>query len=337
MPGKSKPRSCAPRRRETVDGVRSTSLLERVLYLRMFDATGGARSTDLAVIAELCRERYFPKGAVMRHMGEMVDTIHLIIEGRVEIRTEDLQLADLGPGDAVGWLQYMAKDPQGLEAIAATDVHCLDIDAEALMEVLEDRFNLTYGMIKGSSKRLLALLIENPWVFTDLSSFDMPAPRKEMDFVERIAFLRKAPIFKRSSINALAELSRGMNEVRFDAGTEIWKKGDASGGIFVIIDGAVRCRSDEDAIDFTLGPGGPLGSIESISEMPRFYDAAARTEVTALHTVAETLLDVFEDNFEMASDYLQVIATDVIRISKMRAGVERASGAVSIAGMSKAG
>lgn len=318
-------------------GTRSSSILERVLYLKMLDQTGDLRSSDLAVVAELSRERYFSKGTVLFKSGEPVDVIQLIVEGRVEAAHDDLQLADMVQGDAVGWLSFLARDPRGIEARAATDVRSLEIDAEALMDVLEDRFSLTYGFIKSGSRRLLSLLVETPWAFRSLRSFDLPAPRREMDFVERIVFLRKVPIFKNSSINALAELSRGLTEVRFDAGTEIWHKGDVSGGVFLIIDGTVQCRSDADGIDFSLGPGGPLGSLESLAEMPRFYDAKARTEVWALHGSAEGLLDVFEDNFEMASDYLQAISADIIRVVKVKAGVERASGPIpTLSGMAPA-
>lgn len=315
-------------------GTRSSSILERVLYLKMLDQTGDLRSSDLAVVAELSRERYFSKGTVLFKSGEPVDVIQLIVEGRVEARHDDLQLADMVQGDAVGWLSFLARDPQGIEARAATDVRSLEIDVEALMDVLEDRFPLTYGFIKSGSRRLLSLLVETPWAFRSLRTFDLPAPRREMDFVERIVFLRKVPIFRKSSINALAELSRGLNEVRFDAGTEIWHKGDVSGGVFLLIDGTVQCRSDADGIDFTLGPGGPLGSLESLAEMPRFYDADARTEVWALHGSTEGLLDVFEDNFEMASDYLQAVAADIIRVVKVKAGVEKASGPIpTLSGM----
>jgi CRP-like cAMP-binding protein len=319
---------------DRTSGTRSSSILERVLYLKMLDQTGDLRSSDLAVVAELSRERYFSKGTVLFKSGEPVDVIQLIIEGRVEARHDDLQLADMVQGDAVGWLSFLARDPRGIEARAATDVRSLELDAEALMDVLEDRFSLTYGFIKSGSRRLLSLLVETPWAFRSLRSFDLPAPHREMDFVERIVFLRKVPIFRKSSINALAELSRGLTEVRFDAGTDIWHKGDISGGVFILIDGTVQCRSDADGIDFSLGPGGPLGSLESLAEMPRFYDAKARTEVWALHGSAESLLDVFEDNFEMASDYLQAVAADIIRMVKVKAGVEKASGPIpTLSGM----
>jgi hypothetical protein len=57
-----------------------------------------------------------------------------------------------------------------------------------------------------------------------------------------------------------------------------------------------------------LGPGTPLGSIEATAEVPRWYDAVTRTQVTALNGPNDGLIDVFEDNFGMAMDYTALMA-----------------------------
>lgn len=302
--------------------VRSPSILERVLYLKMLDRDADLRSADLAVVAELSKERFFAKGAVLYRDGEPVEKLQLIVEGSVEVAYGGLKVAEMSHGDALGWLTYLARDSRGLMAQAKTDVRTLEIDAEAMMEVLEDRFSLTYGFLKGLCRRLLAALVESPWAFQSLRSLELPAPpRAEMDFVERLGFLRQARLFQHTSINSLAELSRSLNEVRFDAGTEIWHRGDVSGSYFLVIEGAVTCRAVERAIDFGFGPGAPLGALESLAEMPRFYDATTKTPIWALHGSTEALLDVFEDNFEMATEFLSVTAADIIRIARVRAGV----------------
>ena len=48
--------------------------------------------------------------------------------------------------------------------------------------------------------------------------------------------------------------------------------------------------------------------------MPRWYEAVAETPVVALQGHMGVLVDVFEDNFAMAMDYLAVIAQSTLRI-----------------------
>ena len=132
----------------------------------------------------------------------------------------------------------------------------------------------------------------------------------ELDLVERIFFIRQGPIFGRASINALAEVSRAMSEVQFEAGTPLWSDGDPSGWLLLLVDGTIRCTLGRES--FRFGPGMPPGGLESLAEWPRWYTAVTETPVRALHGHMETLLDVFEDNFEMASDYLAVVCKGLL-------------------------
>ena len=59
-----------------------------------------------------------------------------------------------------------------------------------------------------------------------------------------------------------------------------------------------------------------------MGEAPRFYDAVVETPLVALQGNAEALVDVFEDNFEMTMDYLQVLAQGMLEILESNAARE---------------
>jgi CRP-like cAMP-binding protein len=152
-----------------------------------------------------------------------------------------------------------------------------------------------------------------------------PSPRlpkapatRELDLVERIFFLRQAAPFVHSSIDALAELSRGLVEVRYDPGTSLWQRGDPAQSIQMIVSGKVACTPADARSRFVLGAGAPLGGIESIAELPRWYDALTETRVVALSGDVEGLIDVFEDHFGMAMDYLAVVSQWLLRALEAR-------------------
>ncbi len=125
--------------------------------------------------------------------------------------------------------------------------------------------------------------------------------------VERIFLLRQALPFRRSSINALAELSRFLTEVRFDAGVTLWQEGDPASWLLLVVNGSVACSSASGQV-FQRGPRAPLGVLESLAGRSRWFEAQTETKAVALQGQPEGLIDVFEDNVEMAMDYLAVMS-----------------------------
>jgi CRP-like cAMP-binding protein len=93
----------------------------------------------------------------------------------------------------------------------------------------------------------------------------------------------------------------------------LWREGEAAHAIFLLRSGRVRARGSS-GVDFLPGPGFPLGALEALGESPRWYEAVCETPVVALQGHMGALVDVFEDNFEMAMDYLAVLAQSTLRI-----------------------
>jgi CRP-like cAMP-binding protein len=129
-------------------------------------------------------------------------------------------------------------------------------------------------------------------------------------------------VFERASINALAELSRQATQVRFPPGTTLWHEGDAAPGMFLVVSGTVLATSEGRGLRFRFGPGSAVGAVEATADLSRFYDAVTETEVVALQGSSEALIDVFEDNFEMAMDYLAVLARFMLRVLEARLPLE---------------
>ena len=67
-------------------------------------------------------------------------------------------------------------------------------------------------------------------------------------------------------------------------------------------------------MSFRAGPGFPLGALEAVGQVPRWYEARALTPVVGLQAQTDVLVDLFEDSFEMAMDYLALVASATLRI-----------------------
>jgi CRP-like cAMP-binding protein len=290
---------------------------ERLLHLKRFPLFVGLPPAELALVAEYARERFFQKGEVLLREGEPISSVFIVVDGEVEIRRSGRLIGRASQGAGVGGLGFLARQAEGAEARAERPTLALEWEGDAALELFEDHFPILHHMLRYVCRDLVRLQVKTgsewiPWGLPARASLPLDRP---LDLVERIFFLRKSAPFVHASINALAELSRGMVEMRFDPGTPLWKEGEAWPGIHMIVDGAVRCASSSRAESFTVGAGFPLGAVEAVAEVARWYDAVTETRVVTLQGNVEGLLDVFEDNFDMAMDYLAAMSRALLRIA----------------------
>jgi CRP-like cAMP-binding protein len=299
----------------------SVGTVERILSLKRIPILSGLAPEDLAVVAEHGRERFFPKGTALLREGEPIPALFAVLDGRVHMSRKGRVLGHVGSAGFVGGAGMFARDPDGLSAVAETDTLALEVEADAALEIFEDHFPILHHVLREVCRWLLDLVARLPSErYRDIfPAFEVTrAPTGDLDLVERILFLRQVSPFARSSINALAELSRGMAEVAFPPGTRLWDEGEAAGTVLLTVSGTVACTARGGDAVFTTGPGAPMGAVESMAERPRWYTATTETKVTALQGSVEGLIDVFEDNFEMAMDYLAVMARAQIRLLELR-------------------
>jgi CRP-like cAMP-binding protein len=270
---------------------------------------------QLALVAEQIGERFFPKGSVLLREGEPPGALYFPVEGRIHLTSRGRVIGHAGPGLAVAPFHVLARDAQGLGAVAETDTVALELSAETLFEIFDEHFAILQHVLREVSRQIVEQLVKFPKTVFLLtpSSEGPPTPPRELDLVERIFLLRKSPVFLRASISALGQLARGLTEVRMPPGTTLWHEGETTGWGSMIVSGSIRCTSSR-GHDFAAGPGIVLGSLDAVAEVPRWFGAVTETPVVALQANMQYLIDVFEDNFAMAMDYLAVQARWLLQI-----------------------
>jgi CRP-like cAMP-binding protein len=288
---------------------RAGGQVERILYLKQLPVIGTLPSPDLALVAERMRERFFKKGEWLLREGEPARAFFAVIDGNLHVSREGSTIGHTRAGGVVGGFAIIGRDPRGLSVRAEADTLVLEVEADAVFDILEDNFGIMHHVLRDIARQLIGIIERqpNPWAHIPIPPDPGMARPRELDLVERIFFMRQSSPFRRASINALAELSRGFTEVRPEPGTTLWKVGDPAGFVSLLVSGEVTCTTPRGMAQ-RLGPGTPLGSIEATAELPRWYTAVTRTQVTALNGPIDSLIDVFEDNFAMAMDYTALMA-----------------------------
>ena len=288
---------------------RAGGQIERILYLKQLPVIGTLPATDLALVADRMRERFFKKGESLLREGEPARAFYAVLDGKLHVSREGKTIGHTTGGGVVGGFAILGRDPRGIDVRAEADTLALELEADAVFDILEDNFGIMHHVLRDIARQLIHLIARqaNPWACIPITPDPGMARPRELDLVERIFYMRQSSPFRRASINALAELSRGFTEVRLEPGTTLWKAGDSAGFVSLLVSGEVTCTTPGGAPQI-LGPGTPLGSLEATAEMPRWYSAAAHTQVTALNGPIASLIDVFEDNFGMAMDYTALLA-----------------------------
>lgn len=289
-------------------------ILERVLHLKTIPAARRLPNEALAALAEAARERFFAKGAVVFEEMAEAASIHVILDGRIRMFRGDIGLASAGPGTPLGALGVLGRAPMGLRGVAELDTFSLELERDAFLETCEDHFVIVHALLRYLARWVVD--VERQEGRLGPPPGECKPPRRalggDLDLVERIFYLRQFRVFSGASINALAEMSRGLTEVRFGAGVPLWKAGDPSPYSLLIVDGEVECVTPETGQRFRACAGWGLGAMDAIGELPRVHDAVTATPVVALHGPTEGLIDVFEDNTSMAMGFLSLLAQGIL-------------------------
>lgn len=85
--------------------------------------------------------------------------------------------------------------------------------------------------------------------------------------VERVAVLRRAPLFAATPDRALAGLAQAVVEVDVPAGGTVMEQGAVEDWLYVVADGVLEVRRDGRGVE--VGPGGVVGELAVLDPMPR--------------------------------------------------------------------
>ncbi len=302
-------------------------LLEKIALLKGFEALEGTAPETIASLAEHTVDVFYPAGTEIYAEGEQVTTVHYVLQGVVELRRQGRVVATLAGRSVIGGLASMARISDGQQAVALEDVHGLRASSGDLAEVYEDNFDMLLGVLRAVARQLITVR-KNAGPH---AGFDPTIPERtpvlgELTLVERLEHLRQSFNFAGARIEAIAELASAATVRRAPAGTLLWQQGERSERFLSIVSGVILGRNEAQEIRF--GPGSGVGGLDSLAGEQRWYTARCETDVVAIELDQETLVDVLEDNVDMAQGFLAVMARGLIAFRDRLAPANDGSAAV---------
>jgi AAA family ATP:ADP antiporter len=149
---------------------------------------------------------------------------------------------------------------------------------------------------------------DDPWIIK-LASWITKGDKKDMDIIERIFFFKNLDLFSQLSGEQIKPIAEMFEEEMLPAGEVVFRKGDPSEYLYVILSGKVSVFVDDREVA-TLGAGEYFGDMALLDDEPR------SATITLLQDT-ELLTLYREDFYEILDEYPE-ISRSIIRTLSMR-------------------
>ncbi|MEZ4649648.1 MAG: cyclic nucleotide-binding domain-containing protein [Candidatus Eisenbacteria bacterium] len=288
--------------------------LERLRYLRSVAAFEQLPMDEVLLLGQNVREVSFRSGETLIGSGEGKDLAYLIVDGSVRVEGRGPEPASVQGGGSVGFISLLAGQELEQHCVAESDVAALELERDIFWDILEDRFAIFVPTMREVASELLVyrqMITDGTVLSGVVDPPSIPADRP-IELVERLIAMRGTGVFKRASLDAIIEFSRTLEECRIPAGTVLWRAWEPSGFAHFVIRGSVHCRLPDGRV-FRSTVGYPVGNLESQAREPRWYTATAETDLVTFRSESNAYLDILEDHFDMAEEFLTTLASNVIR------------------------
>jgi CRP-like cAMP-binding protein len=288
-------------------------LTERLLRLRLMPALSALPPGDLAQLAASLRPRAFETGEVLLHEDLPPRAFFLVRNGTVTMRRHGKRIGTVtGPG-GVGFMSALARSAGGTECVADGHVDAYEVETVALDEIFEDHFAVLLGMIRLVAERLVdEMRTRAPQPFVPpRTALDHLIGDRELGVVERIFLLRRTRAFDQANVNTLATLARRMKELRVPAGSVVWSPGERATHSHYIVKGMGRLEGEDGKVQ-PVGPGYVIGGAEALVGRLRWNRFVVDDDAVLLRGEVTELVDLFEDDHDLALRFLSMLATTLM-------------------------
>ena len=269
----------------------------QMLTLRQVPLLATSELGELAMIAENVREVAFERDARIAVAGEPPAALHVVVSGAI---VTPPMTTRWGPRQVFGALELLAGRPLRAPAIAVEVTRTLELGAQDIEDLLAEN----PGMLRQLLRQLAIAMMVGGAAAPAASGTRATEP---LGFVERLAVLRRQPVYAGARLDALAVLAQSSQEVAFLPGDVIARAGELVTSSYLVVDGEICLERDE--LPCAAGPGAALAMIESLASGAHLGTARAQTRVRVLAWEATALFDVIEDHPQLGRAVIASLAS----------------------------
>jgi CRP-like cAMP-binding protein len=135
--------------------------------------------------------------------------------------------------------------------------------------------------------------------------------KDRLSVIERIIFLKQVPLFKGMSAEQLKVLANICEEQFYARGEVIFREGDPSGDVYVVVNGRVAIERQAEGTLIrlaTLEARSTLGEMNLFKNNPRNASALAVEETLLLKLRAEPFVALIRQNPDISIELINVLS-----------------------------
>jgi CRP-like cAMP-binding protein len=280
------------------------TLAERVLRLSRTLPFDQMTAEELTVLAAVGREQAFPTRTVLVNSGERARAHYVPLTGRLELRTDRVELEATAAQSGMGVLSVLGRVPMVGDLVAEAGAVLLILDRDALLNILEEHGGLCRTVLRLLASKLLDLRRNAPGAPVTPSA--PPPPR--WDLVSRMLLLREALGVGMDGLAMVSRLARSTHAGRFARGSAAWTA-DQTADVLILVEGSLR--SSRNGVERKVSPGEVLGLVESVAGVPMEAQATAIEDTTALVLSHAELAEAIEDEDALCFELIRSFAAQM--------------------------
>ena len=132
--------------------------VEKVIALQEVDIFSELSTQELAYLAAIVEEESHAEGQEIYRAGDPADSMYLVVDGRVRLHRDGLEIAVMGAGEAFGTWALFDDEPRVSAATAVEDAAVLKLHKDAFVDLLSDNVEITQGVLKALVIRMRGLI-----------------------------------------------------------------------------------------------------------------------------------------------------------------------------------
>jgi HEAT repeat protein len=141
-----------------MENIATLSLMERILFFKRVPLFAALAPVDIKQVAAIAQEESFCDGDILAQQGAVGDVMFIILSGEVRVIVtkdrKEVELARRKPGEYVGEMALVSKEPRNATLAAIGNVRALSIDQKSFESLLRDRSDVSLAVIQVLCDRL---------------------------------------------------------------------------------------------------------------------------------------------------------------------------------------
>ncbi len=125
--------------------------------------------------------------------------------------------------------------------------------------------------------------------------------------LEKVNILQKVPLFHEVPTESLARLAALAQEVRYEAGSLLYRENDAAESMFTLMEGEVVLLRNGQETE-KLAPPSEVGALAMLADQPQPDSARATQPTLALQLDQQEFYDAMAEDFNLTRGILRALA-----------------------------